>query len=171
MDSDVPTCLSRDEIHAFAGEGWGGYERYYVGRLERLAEGGAAGFNGAAFLFGTNWCFWRKLYRVGLLLLLVELVVGLAVAVALVTIMGDEVIESSAVTLWTFVVFLAVRVPFGFIANDQYLKRAASAAEQARVESADSEAVLQTLARRGGTSLLGLAMGLALSVAVRVLGG
>ena len=64
------------EFGAFANEPRGGPlgKRYYTGRWARVPERRSrlAGFNWAAFFFGYCWCFWRKLYLLGILLLVVQ---------------------------------------------------------------------------------------------------
>lgn len=170
-DPDRPAAVpSEDEIRAFAGEGPAGYERYYLARLGRIRDGKAPGFNGAAFLFGTNWCFWRKLYLIGSLLLVAEFAASVALGFVLFMVAGPEFVESPAFgPLALLGPSILVRVPFGFVANGHYLRRAAKEAHQARQTGAKPETVLVALEGRGGTSGFGLALALAISFAIRML--
>ena len=123
-------------------------------------------------MFGSNWCFWRKWFRVGALLLVLEIVLSIGAAIVLVAILGIEDVESPAFALVPFVIlFCFIRVPIGFWANRFYLRMAAKEVALARARAGDVDEVASFLARRGGTSSLGLAAGLAISVALRFLDG
>ncbi|MBI1890568.1 MAG: DUF2007 domain-containing protein [Burkholderiales bacterium] len=104
-----------------------------------------AGFNPFAAVFGTSWFFYRKMYGWGLILLVVDWLVG------------------SSLGAWGF--WLLVRVPFGFLANIAYFKKAEKAVVAVQAAQVSKDAMVQQLKRQGGISVPGFFFGMAFKVA------
>lgn len=124
-----------------------------------------AGFNWAAALFGSNWCFWRKLYGLAFTILVAELVTTLLLA-AIVVEASSETPDLATVSTAGWIALLPVRLLLGRYANTLYLSRAIQAVAEARSEIADSARQQEYMAERGGTSWLVLGIALAVQVAL-----
>lgn len=167
--------LRTAELRAYAGEprgtwGDGSTKDYYLRKWRRILEGRSswAGFNWAAGFFGINWCFWRRLYLTGVLLVVAEFAASFFVGVAVVIGMGIRTPSHPALVASGYLSLLAVRIVFGALANRLYLRRATRAVAKARTREPDADARLALLRERGGTSGWGLAVSLAFSVATNV---
>ena len=112
-------------------------EDYYLEAWQPLLSNTKGGlkFNLAAAFFGMNWCFYRKLYGLGLLLLVCVTIIVLIGGVIVLILNPGLDAESMAFT-WTLtgVALLAVRVPFGFIANRVYLRKATGVVAKAKAK-------------------------------------
>jgi hypothetical protein len=148
-------------------------DEYYMKVLQPLlsATNGGRRFNWAAALFGMTWCFYRKMYGTGLLLLVGTSVIAFVFGVVSMILLPDMDVEGQAFT-WTFigVWVLAVRVPFGFLANRIYFRKATRVIKKARIKDLSLDELLGHLRDRGGTSFIGLGVAIAISVASRTLG-
>jgi hypothetical protein len=134
------------------------------------ATNGGRQFNWAAALFGMIWCFYRKMYGTGLLLIVGASVIMLVVSVVVMILLPDIDIEGKAFTLTTTgVVLLAIRVPLGFLANRIYFRKATRVIKKARIKDLSMNELLEYLRDRGGTSGIGLGVAIAISVAARFL--
>ena len=162
--------LSTQDLRSFAGEpARVGLLRpaaeYYVPRWSAALSHGAphAGFNWAAAFFGSNWCFWRKLYGLGLVILAAELVTSVLLALILVEATGTTP-EPGALGATGWAALLPVRALLGRYANTLYLSRAIESVAAAREEHATPEEQQALIANLGGTSwlVLGIALGLQL---------
>ncbi len=135
-------------------------------------------FNWPAAIFGMTWCFYRKMYGVGLLLVVaffaltfvLGLLMGFALAVFVPSLDGGTHELSILLSVATL---LIVRVSFGFLANSIYFRKASRAIQDAAADGVTAEELPNHLAQAGGTSdiglILGLASGLALNLLARLL--
>jgi len=164
--------LSMQDLRSFAGEpAYAGPLRgavdYYVPRwVEALSNGDSlADFNWAAALFGSNWCFWRKLYGLAFTILIAELVTSLLLA--LILLQGLEIEpEPGALNLIGWAALIPVRGMLGRHANTLYLSKAIQAVADARLQHADANQQQQLVVARGGTSWLVLGIVLAAQLAL-----
>jgi hypothetical protein len=144
--------LAIDEIRAFVGRRADYYLKKWHGTLAGEARG--TGFNWAAFLLSGLWIPYRKMYLVALVFYGIVIAESIAEEVIFVGILGRE--ETPAVVdRITAVIAAAVCGAFG---NRWYLSRVRKEISSLKVQGMTEEAVLETLARRGGTSL-GAALG------------
>lgn len=164
--------LSTQDLRIFAGDtAYAGPLRgnvdYYVPRwAEALSNSTThAGFNWAAALFGSYWCFWRRLYALGFTILVAEFITSLLLA--LIFVQGLELEpDLGTVNAVGWVALIPVRGLLGYYANTLYLSRAIQTVAAARQEHAAAENQLQFVAERGGTSWLVLAIAMAVQIAV-----
>lgn len=142
---------------------------YYVGQLRRARAHAGSGFNGAAAIFGTTWCFYRKRYRQGILLALAELATS-AIVWAVVAGTGMlPVDDPETETITALIALIAVRVPFGQMANRLYLQAAEAAARTARASGDPREDIRQTLTGRGGPFATGIALSILAQLGLQTL--
>ena len=152
---------------------------YYWIRWQPSIEGtqGSLGFNLCALLFGICWCFYRKLYVVGLILIAVESVVVLSLSVSLgifLVLIGVVTAEAPLGTSHTtlsgvlvgVVAFLLVYLPFGLFANRLLFNRARKEIGKIDASGISGEARNAIIKARGGVSIPGLILGIILSMAV-----
>lgn len=145
---------------------------YYPRVWARLIthDGGLAGFNVFATLFGAPWFMYRKMYRAGLGVLGVELLVLAAWAFAPGLLGAWPMPDEGRRTLYTVAsLALLVRLPAGLAANVLYYRQAL--AEIARVTAAGqpAERRLAALKARGGINVGAGMLVLAGMVALRAL--
>jgi hypothetical protein len=139
---------------------------YYLRSWQPILRGRSsmAGFNWAAALFGPLWCFYRKLFRVGVGLIVAELLMSFLFGMA--AILASGTADSTNQALAGVLSFLAVRVPFGWAANPWYAFTAFKVVQNARAHCVDPHARQALLLEKGGTSHLALALALGLSCAL-----
>jgi len=113
---DMPKELSPDTLLAYT------RNKYYVNIWsENIQEGRSKlRFNFWAAIFGSTWCMYIKLYKIGLALSLLELAT-LCVGSYF---FEHSWPESAKVIYFAIFVLIIVRIIFGFIANNLYLKKA-----------------------------------------------
>ena len=132
---------------------------------------GELSFNWSAGFFGLTWCFYRKMYVAGLALLgltfLVAITLGLILALA-----GDarELSDKATAQVLASAAEVMVRIPFGFVANKPYFRKATRVIRKFRVTGVDGEELLARLRKAGGASGGGLAIALVVNAAIRLLG-
>jgi hypothetical protein len=115
---------------------------YYSRQHVRIRQGGDGSFNWAALLFGPFWCVWRKMYGLGLLVLLVTWAIGEAADLYTARYhSGDFNFLAS---------FVLVRVWLAFRVNRWYLGRAARVARRLKAAGYHGDQLLCELRRRGG---------------------
>ena len=98
---------------------------YYVERWRGIIDGsgGSAGFNIFAAIFGVAWCFYRKLFKLGVALLFASILVELVSCVVAITLFGVSVHNIQALEMIGFLAtLLCVNVPLGFKANRIYFQ-------------------------------------------------
>jgi hypothetical protein len=162
--------LSTQDLRWFAGDSaYAGPRRgsvdYYVPRwVEALAsQAPHAGFNWAAALFGSNWCFWRKLYGLALMILVAELLTS--VLLVLIFVQGSALDpELATVNAVSWAALVPVRALLGRYANTLYLSKAIQTVGLARLAHHDALEQRQAIAQRGGTSWLVLGVALAVQL-------
>ena len=169
-ESPDETAIKTDELQAFAHEkgedfGDGTPKDYYLPKWKGVLEGRStrAGFNKAAFFLGHIWCFWRKQWLLGVCILFAEGILGFILVTALMVAGGSP--ESAALRAMPYLGILAVRIWLGFSSNRLYLRRAFRAAAAARTSTAEAQERIEFLANRGGTSFLGVLLGLMINFA------
>jgi hypothetical protein len=144
---------TEQELRAFVGSNANYYLKAW--RLALAGEGGASGFNVAAFFLSGLWLGYRKMYGVVLILfgiILAETVLELAFFEGVLKIQGSP-------PGLTALVGLIVAIVVGVCGNGWYLSRARRIIGEVRAQGLSEEGHLRALAARGGSSL-GAALGL-----------
>ncbi len=147
-------------------------DEYYTKAWQPLlsATNGGVRFNWAAALLGMTWCFYRKMYATGLLLVVGAGVIMIVFGVVVKILIPEMDIEgqaftSTAILVWWF----AIRVPFGFLANRIYFRKATRVIKKARIKDLSPDELSGHLRDRGGISVIGLGVAIAIGAAVRLL--
>ena len=151
---------------------------YYVQRWEPLMRRtpGSVGFNVWAFFFSTEWCFLRKLYVAGLIMLAADLLFPIAfafnVGLALVVFNVPDQYEPKGVTLSVLLAvatYVMVHIPFGLYANRLLFNRAR--AEIKRVDALELSDADRDIAirKRGGKNFPAMWLALVLCTVMFVL--
>ena len=125
-----------------------------------------AGFNFPSFFFGFIWCFYRKMYITGIVVILLELFCGFLTELTFLLLNSDS-ISSPAILFYT-IPFLFVRLPLGFLANKlyfNYAKKTISRIKQTEPENT----ILDKIREKGGPSILGLILGFVINIAFRMI--
>jgi hypothetical protein len=152
---------------AFAGE------PYYMRKWRTLLDTGEGelSFNWSAGCFGLTWCFYRKMYVAGLALLGLTFLAAITLGVIL-ALAGDakDLSDKATAQVLEIATVVTVRIPFGFVANKLYFRKAMRVIGKFRVTGVDGEELLARLRKAGGTSGGGLAIALVLNTAIRLLG-
>jgi hypothetical protein len=151
--------LTEQEARAFVGSNRG----YYLGawRPALTSQGGALGFNIAAFFFSGLWLGYRKMYKAAFILYGLFLTVTVLEAVLFAGILRgmpqrEKVDWMRGLDL---LVMLIVAIVVGIGGNRWYLTQARRALSEVRSKGLSEDAHLKALSSRGGTSL-GVALGL-----------
>jgi hypothetical protein len=151
------------------GESWGdGAPRdYYLPKWVPVLRGQSrrAGFNRAAWFCGMTWCFWRKLYLVGIALVCAEIAGIFVLSVLFVLFTGIQNPDHIAFAAMPWVSLLLVRTCFGAISNRIYLRRTLTAIRRLRGSAPELERRVSLLRRRGGTSGIALTVAILLNLA------
>ena len=126
-------------------------DAYYANQWERIQSGERPRFNWPAALFGHLWWFYRRLWGWGALIFLVQRVLLAFYASA------DRHGEIASMVLCLWLSF-SLQVLAGFFANHIYLRDARDAIVQGRAR----QRLPEMLRVEGGTSAIGLAVGMAL---------
>lgn len=166
-----PTELgsSQDDLGALTPEGMAAYagvhrdptDAYYLAQLERARTGAPLSFNLPAAFFGVHWCFYRRQFKTGLWLFAAELASSIAVLVIVTATGLMDVEEEGAQQICALIATVAVRVPFGRMANGLYLRAAADA------ERAAGPGRVDELRGKGGPWLLGVGLALLIQLVVQ----
>ncbi|MGR8935171.1 MAG: DUF2628 domain-containing protein [Gammaproteobacteria bacterium] len=141
-------------------------DEYYIRSWHDLNNGksGRLCFNPFALLFGTAWCFYRKLYAFGL----VYLITGIMAATLGYLVYPPETAFSAKVVPLLSVLLLA-RLPLSLITDTVYYRKAVKVINRYETDAALSEADRAFFIEdAGGTSVGGLLLALVLSVAMRL---
>ena len=144
----------------------------YLVRWRGLLKGDSswAGFNWSAALLGMLWCFYRKMYWLGIAAFVAALVLGFLTGITI-GLWAPELLSSSVkltfVTLAVTATF--IRLPLGLLANRLYFGRASdtiSACVERGFTGADALVYLRSA---GGTSFGAMLIALAATIAARFL--
>lgn len=148
-------------------------DEYYVRSWYALNRGESRiiCFNPFAFLFGTTWCFYRKLYVLGIVYFFGNIAAATAgyMAYALYThgYMPDTAFSEKMVPLLS--IFLLARLPLSLISDTVYYRKAVKVINSYEADPALSEGDRAFLIESaGGTSMGGLILAIILSVLFRV---
>lgn len=160
--------VTAEELNAFAvGKGYTdeAKESYYLSHWTHILDGASrfSSFNWAAALFGLSWCFWRKLYLVGIAVLAAYLLVSFFLAHLFRAINPAQ--DPRAVLLVTDVAWaglLVVQIALGMAANGLYLRRGLATINTLRETVPDRSEYLARLRKKGGTSFLMFLIGVML---------
>ena len=147
-------------------------KRYYLNAWESLLSTNRGGFkfNWPAALFGLSWCFYRKMYVLGVALVVAVFIVALVFGVVLGLIApGEDHLGSVDEAFLAYVAIAIVRVPFGFVANRFYFRKATQHIEKSYKAGLKGPDLLEHLQRVGGTSPVALAVAIAITIAIRLL--
>ncbi len=145
---------------------------YYLNAWRSLIDGkgGMAGFNLCAAVFGMPWCFFRRMYATGIVVLAAEALIMFLLALLLGP--TQHAAAPSAVALmWGYMlmVIVLVRIPIGMLANILYYRKATGAVRKFDASGLAREQLLQQLKNRGGISMVGGLLGVAITFAYRTL--
>lgn len=124
-----------------------------------------------AVLFGSLWWFYRKLYRVGIILFVVESVSSFALGLLLSLAYGDHWGAPALFVVITLLIILMVRLPLSLIADRIYLAHALAVIEGVKQKSS-GEAVahhVQLIGARGGVSIASMVALLVVNYALMAL--
>lgn len=127
-----------DDVAAYIGPTAERYRRSWETMRDKVASGGAPsvlGFHWTALFFGFAWYFSRKMWAIGLLLLIVPLALG-------------TVIDSTGA-------FIGITIAGAIIARSLYLQQATSRIAEVKAAGGGSAEI----AAAGGISTVGLAIG------------
>ncbi len=111
------------------------YSEEYLVKWKGLISGKTryAGFNWAAFLFGSLWCVYRRLYAIALLVFIAEFVVGASAFLFVVTRIPYPVLSLDLFV--TIAVLVVVRPVLGLMANSLLYRKALRVIERAPTDS------------------------------------
>ena len=169
----LPAGFLVEELRAFADETGELYsdgipQDYYTPKWDQyLAKGSRLKFNWAACIFGMNWCFWRRQYALGLGVFVAELACSFIMVIGYGIGRGTIRTDDWVPGLLAYAALPIVRVPLGLAANRYYLSRAKSAIAKAR-NFPTREGQMKRISRAGGTSFLGLAAGIVITLVVTI---
>lgn len=124
-------------------------------------------FNLFACVFGGTWCFFRKLYGLGLVVILLEA----ALAWGLVAARRHGMLSDTypLALVYFACLLIAIRLPLSFAANTLYFRQARDAIAQLRARFSDEQTLLAALRKRGGISVGGAIAGIVLHFALDAL--
>ncbi len=124
-------------------------------------------FNLFACVFGGTWCFFRKLYGLGLVIILLEAALAWGLVVARRHDMLSGIYPLALV--YFACLLIAIRLPLGFAANSLYFRKARDTIAQLRAGISDEQALQAALRKRGGISVGGAIAGIVLHLALDAL--
>lgn len=159
--------VSLDDLQSFA------QEKDYVDdwRQLHLRGHGWAGFNWPALLVGPVWCFYRKLWLLGVAYWLgyFLLVIVFGFAYGFFNLDAPEKLQSATLIIALGTMLLA-RLVLALFANRLYYRKACKVIKRARASLSDERAAIAEIRRRGGTSAVGLVLAIGLNIALRLVG-
>ena len=125
---------------------------YYLAKWApvRRGWGGSAGFNWAAFLLSGLWLPYRKMYKVTFIFFGIIILESILEDVLFLGILGQA---ETPLALDNAIGLLAAAI-CGAFGNRWYLSHARRVVSQVSATGLQGDALLYTLAQRGGTSLL-----------------
>lgn len=115
----------------------------------RQSSSGSAGFNWAAFFLAGLWLSYRKMYKATLIFYTIIILEMMLEDVVFVGILG----KAETPAAFERAVMLIVAIICGGYANRWYLSHARSVLSEVSATGLQGDALLQTLERRGGTSV------------------
>lgn len=135
--------ISLTELKSFAGDD------HYPGRWLKYLQGHSkhAGFNAWAAIFGLAWFVYRRLYRQGIVSIVLEMLIPAATGVAALFLLGAS--EKFVYGLLIPFSLIAVRVAFGFWANVALCNKAVREIREVDELNLDNDAHLQMIAAGG----------------------
>jgi hypothetical protein len=144
---------------------------YYLSKWKNILLGKSrnAGFNKAAFFTGMNWIAYRKQYGLAAIWLLIEIVCVFILALIIeFAFMNRPYIQYIRLPL-NILAYVIVRLPLGMLGNRLYFRKAIKAIVAERVQKPVEEDRLAAMMKKGGTSGLGLAVAIILTLLVNIL--
>lgn len=162
--SDQTGSYRVDELRAFIDTP--SVEKRYLDHWRRFASSplGITGFNWAAACFGLNWCFYRKLFRTGVVLVAVEFLLSASAGVVVLITLGERLLSQYEFAIG-ILGMVPARVALGALADSIYFRRACAVVAKANAAEPDPDLRREAIKSRGGVSEIGLGVGIALSVA------
>ena len=154
------------ELRAFVGPKADHFLRKWLPRLQDPQQGDV-GFSWIAFFFPVLWLGYRKMYLPALIVGVVPAVLSIAQQLVFVNVLHLQSAPLGA----NLILNLLACLVCGLYGNAWYLNHAEAAIAQAHKEGFVGEHLLLTVARRGGTSVLGLIGMWVLSIIVGMLTG
>jgi hypothetical protein len=143
----MPGNAEEQELRAFVGPRADNYLRRWAPLLQ--GTGSSDGFNWPAFLFSGIWLPYRKMYAAAMIFY------GLVLASSVVEeLYFPVVMHRETPAALDRILGLAMAAVCGMFANRWYLLRAKRVIAEARASGYRGDALLQTVAQRGGTNLL-----------------
>ena len=159
-------AISTTELKAFSGDD------YYLEKWQGLQQGRSkfAGFNLFAAVFGAYWCFFRKMYGLGCVLLLSEFLLAVIIGISYAVVTGDHTFKSSSTQAAEYVGTLIItRVGLGFWANIAYFKKAVKVISKADSLNVSNDMYLNIIKSAGGINFPAMFVPMVIYVAMRVL--
>ena len=158
--------ISTTELKAFSGDD------YYLEKWQGLQLGRSkfAGFNLFAAVFGAYWCFFRKMYGLGCILLLSEFLLVVIITILYAVVTGDYTFESPSTQAAGYVGTLVItRVTLGFWANIAYFKKAVKVISKADSLNVSNDMYLNIIKSAGGINFPAMFVPMVIYAAMRVL--
>jgi hypothetical protein len=122
---------------------------YYLEKLKLVESGKRFSFNYAAFLLGTFWFLYRKMYLESLLIILIFMAEFTFENYILVDLIGAE---QTKLVGFLFTVFFGISL--GFIGNLLYINKSKRMVKKATQKYSDYEQQKEYLNKKGGTTYL-----------------
>jgi hypothetical protein len=139
------------ELQAFVGPKAQHFLRKWLPRLED-PERGDVGISWICLFFPVLWFGFRKMYKPAVLILAATVVLTVMQQVLFVNLLKLVSVPAGS----NIIVGLMINLVCALYGNAWYLNHAEASIARARREGIAGEQLLLTLARRGGTSILGL---------------
>jgi len=141
---------------------------YYLMRWQSFRDGSGpwSRVNVSALVFTGLWCFYRRMYLIGVCVWLGGVALGWAVVLAAFLVKGDAIGGSLPIALASLAANLAVPLSFGLLANYIYYQRAVRCIDAVRRRTSDPAARLEQIRQAGATRFFWVGFSLLLSTAV-----
>ena len=160
------TEISITELHAFADDD------YYVDKWIGLQQNKSkfVGFNAFAALFGPVWCFFRKLYVLGVVILFLELLLPMVFILSYEFITDSRIPNKPAFEMTGYLVtLLLTRLSLGLTANIVYFKKAVKVISKANAINATNEIYLDIIKSSGGINFPAILIPIAIYAGLKIL--
>ncbi len=157
MSDDASGELTGTQDEILLREYAGSKAEYYLTRWARLASTGrmSAGFNGAAFGLSGFWLLYRKMFRAATLLFGIILVESIVEDVVAIKVLAMPQLPSLVAPIVT----LAIAIVVGRYGTYWYYRQALRKVAIAKALFSDRETQIRFLRKRGGGSVLAIALG------------
>jgi hypothetical protein len=158
--------ISTTELKAFSDDD------YYLEKWRGLQQDRSkfAGFNLFAALFGPVWCFYRKMYVLGSVILLAELLLPIIIGISYTVITHGHIINTPPAQMaGYFGTWIITRVGLGFLANIAYFRKAVKVIARANSLNVPNDIYLNIIRSAGGINFPAIFIPIAIYMAIRIL--